>query len=187
MKNLKEYTLKIPKTINLIYSKKKNILLLFNKNKIKRVLRIKIEIFLIKEFSILKIIGSEYKYYNRNKISAMSIINKIKKCLIELIYKQYTKLKIVGVGYKVLSIKIDNTNILKFKLGYSHDIFFKIPKNIQVICKKNNIMYIIGNNHKQMNQIIYKIRSFKKPDPYKGKGILYENQKIQLKSTFKKI
>ena len=71
--------------------------------------------------------------------------------------------------------------MLEFKLGYSHNIYFKIPKNLTVFCLKSDKIFISGNFYEYISQIASQIRSYKTPEPYKGKGILYENEKIFLK------
>ena len=68
-----------------------------------------------------------------------------------------------------------------FKLGYSHPIFFKIPNNLQIFCFKFIKLFVWGNSYKNITQTSALIRSYKKPEPYKGKGILYEGEKIVLK------
>ena len=71
--------------------------------------------------------------------------------------------------------------LLNFKLGYSHQIFFKIPRNLNVFCLKSTKLFVSGLSNSYVNQIAALIRSYKTPEPYKGKGILYENEKIILK------
>ena len=72
-------------------------------------------------------------------------------------------------------------NLLYFKLGYSHAIYFKVPKGLKVFCLKSNKLFIIGNSYLFVTQIAALIRSYKAPEPYKGKGILYASEKVVLK------
>jgi large subunit ribosomal protein L6 len=92
------------------------------------------------------------------------------------------KLRIVGVGYRSF---IDN-KYLKLKLGYTNIIKLSIPSNIKIKCIKNTIIYLYGLNLQQLKQFAFKIRSFKIPDPYKGKGILFDLEKINFKEGKKK-
>lgn len=88
------------------------------------------------------------------------------------------QLKLVGVGYKV---KTELGFILTFKLGYSHVVSIIIPVGLKVTCLKKSVISIFGSDKQQVNNFAAIIRSYKKPEPYKGKGILYQNEKIILK------
>ena len=71
--------------------------------------------------------------------------------------------------------------ILHFKLGFSHQIYFKISNTLNVFCLKATTIFVCGNSYQEISQICASIRSCKYPEPYKGKGILYENEKISIK------
>lgn len=89
-------------------------------------------------------------------------------------------LKINGIGYK-LEYSLD-TNELLLKLGWSNWHKYDLPKDIQVkINQKTNLLYIFGNNKQVVGQTTSQIRAFKKPEPYKGKGLSYINEVINLK------
>jgi large subunit ribosomal protein L6 len=88
------------------------------------------------------------------------------------------QLKLVGVGYKV---KIEFGFILTLKLGYSHVVSIIIPVGLKVTCFKKSVISIFGSDKQQVNNFAAVIRAYKKPEPYKGKGILYQNEKISLK------
>jgi len=87
------------------------------------------------------------------------------------------KLEVVGVGYRV---NLTNEG-LKFSLGYSHDIDFKLPTSIKASVEQNNIV-ISGIDKQQVGQIASEIRALRKPEPYKGKGIRYSGEYILRKS-----
>lgn len=91
-------------------------------------------------------------------------------------------LNLKGVGFK--GSIINNTLILK--LGYSHDIFYNIPKNVIIKCPKQDKIVIFGINKTDVTSIAAKLKLLKKRDPYKGKGILFENEVIVLKEGKKK-
>lgn len=87
------------------------------------------------------------------------------------------KLEINGVGYKAVMVGSD----LKLNLGFSHDITFKIPSGVTASVEQNTVT-ITGISKQQVGQIAAEIRSLKKPEPYKGKGIKYEGERIIRKS-----
>lgn len=87
------------------------------------------------------------------------------------------KLVLVGVGYRA---QIDK-KILFLKLGYSHSIQYEIPENITIQCIQPTILLITGQDKQKVHQVAANIRSYRKPEPYKGKGIRYENEKIRIK------
>lgn len=87
-----------------------------------------------------------------------------------------------GTGYKASIVDSD----LKLQLGYSHDIEYKIPKNVKVECPKPNIIKISSLNKELLGTVAAKIRSYRKPEPFKGKGIRYENEFIVRKEGKKK-
>lgn len=87
------------------------------------------------------------------------------------------KLEINGVGYRVATQGAD----LKFNLGFSHDVIYKVPPGIQVAIEQN-VITISGIDKQQVGQVAAEIRSLKKPEPYKGKGIKYQDERIIRKS-----
>jgi large subunit ribosomal protein L6 len=87
------------------------------------------------------------------------------------------KLEINGVGYRVAMAGAD----LKFNLGFSHDVMYKIPQGVSVAIEQNTLT-VTGIDKQQVGQVAAEIRSLKKPEPYKGKGIKYEGERIIRKS-----
>lgn len=87
------------------------------------------------------------------------------------------KLEINGVGYRVVAQGTD----LKFNLGFSHDVIFKLPQGITAAIEQNTIT-VSGIDKQQVGQIAAEIRALKKPEPYKGKGIKYADERILRKS-----
>jgi len=94
----------------------------------------------------------------------------------------YKGLELVGVGFKATLIK---KNILELNIGYSHNIMFIIPDclNISLTIEKgkNTIINLYSIYKDILGNIAYKIRSLRKPDVYKGKGIKYLNEKLYKK------
>ncbi len=95
-------------------------------------------------------------------------------------YKQ--TLELVGVGYRVSN----NGQILEFALGYTHSIFLKLPAEVKIETKSErnqNPVIILESCDKQLlGQVCAKIRSFRKPEPYKGKGVKFAGEQIRRKA-----
>jgi large subunit ribosomal protein L6 len=87
------------------------------------------------------------------------------------------KLEINGVGYRVAQQGTD----LKLNLGFSHDVIYKVPAGVNTAIEQNTIT-ISGTDKQQVGQVAAEIRALKKPEPYKGKGIKYEGERILRKS-----
>ena len=86
------------------------------------------------------------------------------------------ELEIVGVGYQA---SIQN-NRLKLQLGFSHDIFFDLPDGVSVKADRTSIS-VEGNDKQLVGSVASKIRSFRRPEPYKGKGVRYKDEHIKIK------
>jgi large subunit ribosomal protein L6 len=91
-------------------------------------------------------------------------------------------LEINGVGYRAAV----QGKILNLQLGYSHDIAFPIPDDVKIVCDKPTSIIISGPNKQRVGQIAAKIREFRKPEPYKGKGVKYSTETIRRKEGKKK-
>ncbi len=90
----------------------------------------------------------------------------------------FTKqLEINGVGYRVALQGAD----LKFNLGFSHDVIYKLPQGVTATIEQNKIT-VSGIDKQQVGQVAAEIRALKKPEPYKGKGIKYVGERIIRKS-----
>ncbi|RMH06168.1 MAG: 50S ribosomal protein L6 [Aquificota bacterium] len=86
-------------------------------------------------------------------------------------------LEVVGLGYKA-AVK---GNTLELSLGYSHPVVYPIPPDVKIEVKENKI-HVSGIDKQRVGQVAAEIRSFKKPDAYKGKGIRYEGEVLKLKA-----
>ena len=91
-------------------------------------------------------------------------------------------LELSGVGYRA-ALKGNHLNL---QLGFSHDINFEIPNDIKVIVEKQTIVKITGMNKQKVGMIASQIKSFRPPEPYKGKGIREKGQYILKKEGKKK-
>jgi large subunit ribosomal protein L6 len=110
-----------------------------------------------------------------------TVVSLIRQMFVDLTSGFRKKLKLVGVGYKATVKNILNKEYLELKLGFSHSCMIEIPKNLSVICNKPTVIYISGYNKQSVSNFAAHIRSHKSPEPYKGKGILYDDEKIILK------
>ena len=86
------------------------------------------------------------------------------------------ELEIVGVGYQANM----EGNRLKLQIGYSHDIYFDLPEGIKATADRTTIT-IEGIDKQLVGSVSSKIRSFRSPEPYKGKGIRYKDEYIKIK------
>jgi large subunit ribosomal protein L6 len=95
----------------------------------------------------------------------------------------YTRqLELVGVGYKAAN----QGNVLDLALGYSHNIIFEVPKELKVATAQekgqNPIITLEGIDKQLLGQVSAKLRSLRKPEPYKGKGVKYVGEFIRRKA-----
>lgn len=88
------------------------------------------------------------------------------------------KLEIRGVGYKA-EVRGKSLNL---QLGYSHPIVFKPPEHISIVCESPTSITVSGSDKELVGQVAAKIRSFRKPEPYKGKGIRYFGEYVREKA-----
>ena len=88
------------------------------------------------------------------------------------------ELDIVGVGYKAA---VDGTN-LRLDLGYSHPINYEAPSGITIGVEKNTHVTVTGIDRQLVGQVAADIRKFRKPEPYKGKGVQYTGEVIRRKA-----
>ena len=91
-------------------------------------------------------------------------------------------LELNGTGYRA---SVSGSK-LKLELGYSHDVMFDIPEDVKIECPKQNIIKLTSINREKLGAAAAKIRSFRKPEPFKGKGIKYIDEYIFRKEGKKK-
>lgn len=117
----------------------------------------------------------------KNKKSILNLYNKLIKIKIKGVLQGF-KLNLIlkGIGFKSF---IENNNLI-LKLGFSHNIIIPIPNNIRIVNQSNNLIFN-SIDFIYLTQFVHYIKNFKKPEPYKGKGLLLKNEKI-LKKEGKK-
>ena len=91
-------------------------------------------------------------------------------------------LEINGVGYRAAV----QGKTLNLQLGFSHDVNFPIPDDIKIVCEKPTSILISGPDRQRVGEFAAKLRSYRKPEPYKGKGIKYVDETIRRKEGKKK-
>lgn len=103
--------------------------------------------------------------------------------MVEGVTKGFSKkLEINGVGYKAQA----SGRTVKLNLGYSHDINYEVPEGIEVKTPKGTEIEVSGIDKQKVGQVAAEIRKFRKPEPYKGKGIKFDDEVIIRKEGKKK-
>ena len=92
------------------------------------------------------------------------------------------KLKLVGVGYRVNA----QGNKLDLSLGFSHPVVYNVPSDMTVETPSNTEIVLKGADKQQLGQVAAEIRAFRPPEPYKGKGVRYADERIIRKEAKKK-
>jgi large subunit ribosomal protein L6 len=185
----KNYSIKIPVDVNLIYIHKKKMLVLISPL-YKKSVKLSTQIFVSQLKKTIKVSRLSFlPIAKSNKIHFIPVqktnITLIKQSIFEISVVLYQKLRLVGVGYRVFNCSISNYRLLLFKLGYSHFIYFKIAKNVNILNFKMTTLFFFCNFLKKLTEIVSFIRLLKKPEPYKGKGILHKSEQIKLKKSKK--
>jgi large subunit ribosomal protein L6 len=92
------------------------------------------------------------------------------------------KLEIQGVGYRAAV----QGKILNLQLGFSHDVPYQIPEGISIVTEKPTMISVSGMDKQLVGQVAAEIRSWRPPEPYKGKGVRYEGEYVRRKEGKKK-
>ena len=95
----------------------------------------------------------------------------------------FTKdMELVGVGYKA---RIEGKNLV-LSLGFSHEVLFETPAGIKITCASPTQISVFGADKQLVGQVAAEIRKYRKPEPYKGKGVKYANESVRRKEGKKK-
>jgi large subunit ribosomal protein L6 len=92
------------------------------------------------------------------------------------------KLELVGVGYRAAA----QGKKLNLTLGFSHPVEYDVPEGITIETPSQTEIVVKGANKQQVGQVAAEIRAYRAPEPYKGKGVRYSGERIELKETKKK-
>jgi large subunit ribosomal protein L6 len=93
------------------------------------------------------------------------------------------RLEISGVGYRAA---VDGGKTLVLQLGYSHEVRYPIPQGIAIAVPQPTVIDVSGADRQRVGQVASEIRAYRKPEPYKGKGIKYAGERIIRKEGKKK-
>ncbi|TAG77299.1 MAG: 50S ribosomal protein L6 [Burkholderiales bacterium] len=111
--------------------------------------------------------------------TARALVNNMVKGVSEGFTK---KLTLVGVGYRAAA----QGESLNLSIGFSHPVVHKMPVGIKVLTPTQTEIVISGADRQQVGQVAAEVRAYRPPEPYKGKGIRYADEKVTLKETKKK-
>ena len=178
-----KHIVKVPKNIKIVYCKKKNIITFIDPSLQTKSLQLKVKLILLPQNNSILVSDICNFKTSLKKVKQLkgTTVAKIKQILIEINYPLYHKLKFVGVGYRAFPVE-SLPNQLYFKLGYSHLIYFKLPVTVKSVCLKSTQLFLFGNcSYELLTQTAANLRACKLPEPYKGKGILHNNEVIKLK------
>ena len=153
----------------------------FDNGKVKKSYQLSANVKIVFEDKQLKISAVDKSISDISMFVGMDRSN-IKNIVAGLQTPFKTVLEINGVGYKA---SVDK-GILVLTLGYSHEIFYALPKNIGAAFEKPNLIIITGDDKVLVGQVAAEIISFRKPEPYKGKGVKVFGKKILRKEGKKK-
>ncbi len=92
------------------------------------------------------------------------------------------KLELKGVGYRAIS----EGKKLNLTLGFSHPVVFEVPDDVTVETPSQTEVIVKGNDKQRVGQVAAEIRGFRPPEPYKGKGVRYANERVMMKEAKKK-
>lgn len=182
MKLLKRYDIKVPAAVKVLYFSDFNCIVFIGPIA-KKTVKLRFKILFDNSNNTIKICNLQLMQIPKKSKFLLSEIGTLsatlKQAILESSILMSKKLKLIGVGYKVSSM--EKESILLFKLGFSHSIFLKIPQKIKVLTFKSSNIYLFGNSLINVADLAARIRFYKSPEPYKGKGILYSNETITIK------
>ena len=103
--------------------------------------------------------------------------------MIKGVSQGFTKdMELVGVGYKA---RVEGKNLV-LSLGFSHEVVFPAPEGIKITCASPTQISVFGADKQKVGQVAAEIRKYRKPEPYKGKGVKYTNEYVRRKEGKKK-
>ena len=121
---------------------------------------------------------------NRSSRSNQGLMRSLLQNMVTGVHKGYERaLEISGVGYRAEM----QGNKLVLQIGYSHNVEYDVPKNLEVVVEKMTRIVVRGIDAQAVGQAAATIRAFKIPDPYKVKGVMYEGEQIKRKAGKKAV
>lgn len=184
----KKKKIKLPQKVSVVIDNQRQNLIIKGPLS-KRFLKLKFLIILVKHKHSLFITDiSTTKVYKKKEWLSKTqgfFIFKIKKLILETLLFYTKKLHFVGIGYKYFLVNQD-LKLIQMNIGYSHNIFFKSPLDINIFAIKNTLLYLKSLDYDYLSKIVSLIKLCKKSNSYKKKGILTSNEiNKKLKQTKK--
>lgn len=124
-------------------------------------------------------IAMKRKLFFSSKAAANCFLSRVRSLLKGLIYGFFIELKTEGVGLKFMRFSTA-PQLINLSLGYSHSIIYKIPQAIKFRCLKYRLL-LFCNRATLLTKIAQRIRGYRPPDPYKGKGVKYTSEVLRIK------
>ena len=130
----------------------------------------------------IKVEDNQIKVERPNDTAFMRAIHGTTRALLNNMVKGVSEgftveLEIYGIGYRA-NMK---GKTLELQLGYSHPVIYEPPEDIQITVEGQNIIKVSGIDKEKVGQVAATIRDFRRPDPYKGKGVRYRGEQLKLK------
>jgi large subunit ribosomal protein L6 len=123
-----------------------------------------------------------FSLYNQNSRTYGSLQRKLRAFIYGIAYVYVKRLLFVGVGYRA---RQEGQHII-LRLGYSHEIRLSIPATLELSIVKRNNVILKGSSLEEISQFAYRLRSFRRPEPFKGKGIVCLGELVRRKEGKKK-
>lgn len=155
--------------------------LIFDNGKVKKTYKVTSGIKITNQNNEIKLTADKGAVSDISKFIGMDR-NNIKNIVLGLKEPFKVTLEVNGVGYKAAVEK----GVLILTLGYSHEIFYYLPKGIAAVFEKPNLIILSGDDKVLVGQVASEIISFRKPEPYKGKGVKILGKQILRKEGKKK-
>jgi large subunit ribosomal protein L6 len=140
--------------------------------------------FLNKNKYIINLTKNSLSISNKNYVGCHKLLklnNLLQSIIFGVNFLFSKKLSLVGIGFRIWFKHFNNDKVILIKIGFSKDIYIPIPKNMLVYALRPTLLLIRGLQKNKINQFCNYIRSYKKPDKYKGKGISFYEDKTFLK------
>ncbi len=178
MSRVGKLPVKIPANIKVAVEKSN---LSFDNGKIQKTYKVSPKVKIEFNDGAIKLLADENAPSDISMFIGMDRSN-IKNIVSGLLEPFKTVLEINGVGYKAAVEK----EVLILTLGYSHEIYYALPKGVAAVFEKPNLIVLTGSDKVLVGQVASEIISFRKPEPYKGKGVKIAGKQILRKEGKKK-
>ena len=122
---------------------------------------------------------NDSKQANAMSGTVRALVNNMVKGVAEGFEK---KLQLIGVGYRAQA----QGNVLNLSLGFSHPIAYELPEGVTAVTPSQTEIVISGADKQKVGQVAAEVRAYRPPEPYKGKGVRYADEKVVIKETKKK-